>query len=143
MKKGFLYLFLAGWVLLTAGCKKGNEGVENTSLQGLWELRSAYGQINTNYPPGNGNTLRFIGDIVETRFNSQLSTSKYTLVKDLSVESATCLVIKEGEFTNRIIYENMNADRKIFLQISGKKLSFLSGCFANDAGGEMNYEKID
>ncbi len=116
--------------------------MEKGSLQGLWELRKAVGMIVTDYPPGNGTTIRFTGNNYEYTVNGQVDKGEFEIVKDLSVQEATCLSIPQGEFTERIIYKNMSSDRKIFLKISGNRLTFVSGCFAYDGGSFEEYEKL-
>jgi hypothetical protein len=134
-------LFLICCVCLFAGCKKGTNAI-SSSIQGLWELRHASGMFTTNYAPGNGNTIKFTDGRYETTTNGQPTKSgSYQVVQDLSVGAETCLVIGSGQYTNRIIYDNDLISRKVFVEISNNKLSFLSGCFAYDAGSFVEYER--
>jgi hypothetical protein len=114
-------------------------------ITGTWELRQAQtGMIPTiNYSAGNGNILKFTKTDYEIYSNDQLTKKgRYTITSDASVEDNVCLTIKAGEYTTRIIYDSDDV-RKEFFQISNNRLSFLSGCFALDAGYYTEYEKTE
>jgi len=141
MKHLAISLFLAGLLFMGIGCRKDIKSISG-SLQGIWELRRVSGMITTSYPSGNGNTIEFAGDHYVMSSNGQITKSgQYEVIRDLSAESETCLVITQGQYINRIIYDNNTADRKVFLEISGDKLTFLSGCFAIDAGSSTEYAR--
>jgi hypothetical protein len=142
MKTRLSQLMLALVFISLAGCRKGDDAIENNSLQGLWELRRGIGMITVDYPPGNGTTIRFNGNNYEYTVNGQVDKGEFEIVKDLSVQEATCLSIPQGEYTERIIYKSMSSDRKIFFKISGTRLTFVSGCFAYDAGSFSEYVKV-
>lgn len=139
MKKLYVLICQGVLLLVIAGCKKENTAASD-SIQGLWEIRRASGMMTTNYPPGNGKTIRFTNNVYEISSNGLVTQSgQYEIVQDSAAASETCLVIPAGQYTNRIVYDNNATPRKEFIQISGKKLTFLSGCFAYDAGSSIEY----
>jgi len=141
MKQLVIFTFLAVYLLFATGCKK-EDKIDSTSIQGLWELRQASGMYTINYAPGNGNTIKFTGNNYEISSNGQISArGQFEIIQDPSAASETCLVIAPGQFTERIIYDHIFAGKKIFMQVSNNSLSFLSGCFAYDAGSSFKYER--
>ncbi len=107
-----LFLFLLG------SCKK--EGVNNGQpIVGSWELRTAISGmtgVQTNYAPGNGNTLEF-GKITYHTFNaSQLVKSgTYKIIKDTSR-------INQQIF-DRIVYDNELNTANSFFKIEGSSMT--------------------
>ena len=98
--------------------------------------------VVNNYSEGNGNIIKFSETNYEMYENGQLKKSgPYSVLEDTTVEETVCLVFPDGQFTNRIIYDNDYNASKIFLEISGNKLSFVSGCYAVDAGHRSEYER--
>lgn len=131
------------WIIFLSGSCKKNNTASNDSIQGLWELRKSRGQILVGYPPGNGNTIKFEANKFEITTNGTVTSSgTYKIEGDLTVSTETCLVIPKCEYENIIIYDTRSSDRKIFMKISGNKLSFITGCFAFDAGSETEYQKL-
>lgn len=131
-----------GIAFLSGSCKKNNTA-SNELIQGLWELRKVSGQILIDYPPGNGNTIKFEGNKFEFRTSGVVTNSgTYKIERDLTVSAETCLTIPKGEYENIIIYDTRSSDRKFFIKIVGNKLSFITGCFAVDAGSETEYQKL-
>lgn len=142
MKQIVTGLCLLGIVFLSISCNKGNSN-PNISIEGVWELRKMKGQILVDYPPGNGNTIKFEGNRFEISINGTVTSSgTYKLVSDSTVSTETCLLIPKGEYKDIIIYDTRSSDRKIFVKVSGNKLSFITGCFAVDAGSETEYQKL-
>jgi hypothetical protein len=138
MKQGMLLFGLAGLLFFTNGCKKDSL----SSIQGVWELRQAKGMVLVNYPPGNGKKIKFDGNHYERSDNGQITQSgTFVIVTDGSVSESTCLKIDAGRYRKRIIYDNSTPNVKIFLEIEGNKLNFISGCFAYDAGSETEYAR--
>ena len=142
------YISLLSFVIfILTACKKTelkNSCACSTSIVGKWELRqSQAGMIPTiNYPAANGNILVFTETNFEFYANGQLIDSgQYTMTGDPSVRTEVCLTIKQGEFENRIVYNGLYNAQKIFFNISGNKLVFLSGCFALDGGIRKEYER--
>lgn len=136
-----LYIAVAAFIFLSAGCKK--DKTNAFSIQGTWELRQASGMITIDYPPGNGNKLKFSTAGYEAYENGQLVKSgSYTIAEDGSVVTNTCLDFPQGRFAMRIIYDNMQTAPKIFFEREGSKLNFVSGCFALDGGRSSVYEKV-
>lgn len=125
--------------------KKSHEGCfeENPkSIEGLWELRKTSSMLVSDYPPGNGRTIRFTGNKYEMRENGQITQSgKFSIINDRSASESTCLTIAEGQYSNKIIYDN-NSNKKVFLQLTGDTLTFISGCFAVDAGVALTYVRL-
>lgn len=134
--------------MLTGSCKK-NNAKENTdttiSIIGSWELRQTSAAMNpaiTNYPAGNGNILKFTTSAYETYSNGQLvKAGNYLIIKDTTVAENICLEFPAGQYTNRIVYDNNYNNTKIFVQISKNQLTFISGCYAYDAGHTSQYER--
>jgi hypothetical protein len=113
-------------------------------ITGTWELREEQGGMmpSKTYVPGNGTYLIFTDTNYE-RYNNgiMIRSGKYSIVKDSTFYKEVGLVMPDGEYTNRIIFENDPASSKIFFQISGEELTFLSGYFPVDAGSRMMYVK--
>ena len=130
-------------------CKKyeGKKDIDiKKALIGTWELRETSGGMMpgvTNYPPANGNILKFTEDTYTIAKNGQVVKSgKYVVVEDTTVEESVCLVMPKDEYINRIVYDDDFAATKVFIEISGKRLKFVSGCYALDAGHKEEYEKL-
>jgi hypothetical protein len=141
MKKIVVFFCLEALLLFMVSCKKENHTV-SISIEGSWELRRISGMISTVYSPGNGHIIKFTANDYEISFNGQITQSgHYSIVQDATAASATCLVIPTGQYTNRIIYDNNMASGKVFIEISSNKLTFLSGCFAYDAGSFTDYAR--
>src|SRR5688572_18322810 len=145
MKRILFSILLGGLTLIQLACRKDNINNNNltlTSIIGSWELnKERKGMIPTiNYPPGNGNILKFTDFEFQIFANGQLVRSgQYRISKDSTVASETCLVIPTDQYRNRIIYDNNFFETKIFVQVSENKLTFISGCFAFDAGNYKEY----
>ena len=145
MKK-LVPLFVLIIVFGIPGCDKRSHGdcvTENSkSIEGLWELRKASSMMVSDYPPGNGRTIKFTGNKYEMRENGQITQSgEFAIINDTTAGESTCLNITAGQYTNRIIYNNIN-NQKVFFQLTGEKLVFISGCFAVDAGVALTYERL-
>ena len=110
---------------------------------GNYEKRSAaMNPIINKFPPGNGNILKYTNTNYEIYENGQLVKSgKYTIISDTTVEASVCPVFPAGQYTNRIIYDSNDNAAKEFIQISNNKLTFISGCYALDAGHSSEYER--
>ena len=72
---------------------------------------------------------------------SVIGNWEYTIVKDSTVNQAVCLQFPEGQFGNRIIYDQNYNDPKYFLQVADTKLTLVTGCFSNDTGTFKEYAK--
>jgi hypothetical protein len=145
MKQLILLACLVFIVTFFVSCKKNNAENTSTSIIGSWELRQTSAAMNplvNNYPEGNGNIIKFSEANYEIYENGQLKKSgQYKVIADTTVEESVCLVFPDGQFTNRIIYDNDYNASKIFLEISGNNLSFVSGCYAVDDGHRSEYER--
>ena len=136
------------FLLLSMSCNKNDnkKGKSANSVIGTWELRETSAAMNpavSKYPAGNGNLIIFTNDTYEFRKDGQVVKSgKYKVVADTSVEQSVCLVFPKGEYAQRVSYDG-KAEPKYFFQIVGKKLSFVSGCYAYDAGHREEYEKVN
>jgi len=135
------FLFL---VFVLAGCNKIGHGgcfePNSKSMEGLWELRKANSMLVSDYPPGNGRTIRFTGNSYEKRENGQvIQSGEFSIVNDASASESTCMNIAPGQFANRIIYDNNMNAQKVFVQLTGDQLIFMSGCFALDGGVALTY----
>jgi hypothetical protein len=137
------------FIILSGSCKKekADKGCIDlsNSLAGTWELRQTSAAMNpvvSNYPAGNGNILKFMNDNYEKYSNGQLvSSGRFSIVSDPTVETSICLVFPAGQFSNRIVYDSNNSAPKEFIQISNGKLIFISGCYALDAGQKSEYQR--
>lgn len=121
--------------------------VTNTAaaIVGTWELSKTTGAMNPQpslYPAGNGNLLKFTASGYEMYQNGVLvKTGTYAIIKDLTVSESVCLVFDAGRFTDRIVYDGDYNAQKVFLEMTNKKINFISGCYAYDAGHTMEYTK--
>lgn len=100
----FIFVLLSLFII---SCKKESTSVSST-LIGTWELRTAYnGWVgNTNYPPGNGNYLRFTKSTFEIDTNRVLlNRGFYSIVKEKFNLT--------GEMGNRIIYNHEETLREL------------------------------
>ena len=115
------------------------------SIVGDWELRQTSAAMmpgEVNHAVGNGTILKFSGTNYEKYANGQLVKSgQYAIIPDATVEKSVCLVYAKNKFANRIEYDGNDSD-KVFFQISGNKLTFVSGCYALDAGHSSVYERL-
>ena len=144
MKRILFSILLEGLALIQLACRKDNINNNNltlTSIIGSWELnKEQLGMLPLNYAPGNGNILKFTDSEFQIFANGQLVKSgQYRITRDGTVATETCLVIPTDQYRNRIIYDNNFFETKIFVQVSENKLTFISGCFAFDAGNYKEY----
>ena len=143
-----LRIYLAMLLLVFASCKK-EEAKQTTcltgnSIIGKWELRKDYGAMLAAkfYDAGNGNIMQFGDSTYQVFANNQLQLSgTYKLIPDSTAVQNVCLVVAEN-FKQRIVFNGNLNGPKVFVNISGKKLGFLSGCFALDAGWGKDYEIV-
>ena len=142
MKSAVLIAF-AALVIFIIGCKKDNSETRS-EIEGIWELVRVQGgrAAEIYYPRGNGNILKFTNSKYEAFENGQLAKSgDFTIVSDPSAEKELCLVIRDNKYRQRIVYNNDYNSSKVFYHIQNDTLSFLSGCFASDAGLSKEYIK--
>jgi hypothetical protein len=151
MKYIILIISFSTLITFSESCKKNTANKENsdipTSIAGSWELRQSSGGMMpgaNDYPKGNGNILKFINTNYETYENGRLIKSgQYFIIRDTTVEANVCLVLPAGRYTNRIIYDSSYNTTKEFIEISNNKLTFISGCYAYDAGHSSEYERLE
>jgi len=151
LKRFFMkHLVFGLWTLTLiaffSSCKKdATQKDNNTSVIGTWELRDISGGMmpgSIKFAPGNGNILKLSStDYGIYKSNQLIKSGTYKIVADTTVEQNVCLIIKDGEFTNRIDYSDTTSI-KIFFQLDGSKLVFQSGCYAVDGGHSEVYQKI-
>ena len=146
MKYHILTICLAVIIVSFGNCKKdiGNVEINVDSLVGSWELRQAQrGMIPTKeYAPKNGNIYKFTNSQYEKYTDGNLvQTGKYQLIRDDSVEKEVGLDVPDGQFTTRIIFDNDSVYNKTFIEITGNKLTMLSGYFPLDGGSRLVFEK--
>ena len=137
-----LLLCLLSMLTFAISCKK--ETVKTKEgLEGVWDLRKISGSWATlTYTPGSGNNIIFAGTHYEIRENGQLVESgEFEIVADATAGESTCLDIETGKYTQRIDFKNARYPQKVFLELSGNKLTLLSGCFALDGGSRREYER--
>lgn len=144
MKGTSLSIFFGIFILVQLACSKDNVTNNNLTLSsiiGSWELnKEQLGMLPLSYSPGNGNILKFTDSEFQIFANGQfVKRGPYRITKDNTVATEVCLVIPTDQYRNRIIYDNNFFETKIFVQVSENKLTFLSGCFAYDAGNYKEY----
>jgi hypothetical protein len=126
-----------------AGCKRDHDGFfekNSKAIEGLWELRKTSSMLTTDYPPVNGRTIKFTGNKYEMRENGQVTRSgEFFITNETTAGQPTCLNIAAGQYATRIIYDNNINAQKVFFQLTGDKLTFISGCFAIDTGVALDY----
>lgn len=146
MKKNIGAICFCLLLAFLGSCKKNNHADVSTSIVGSWELWQIAAGMNPNpynYPPGNGHILKFSDEHYAIYENGSLVKSgQYLVIRDATVEVNVCLVLPSGQFTNRIIYDSTYDGPKVFLQISNNTLTFLSGCYAYDAGSRTEYKRV-
>ena len=136
------------FLLQSMACNKNDNKKlkSNASLIGTWELRESSAAMNptvSKFVAGNGNLVIFTDNTYEFRRDGQVVKSgKYKVISDSTVEQSVCLIFPKGEYAQRVSYDG-NVEPKRFFQISGNKLSFVSGCYAVDAGHKEEYEKLN
>jgi len=129
-----LFCFLSFCII---SCKKSSTG-NSANLTGTWDLRQASGMVVINYTPNSGNTLVFTDSTYKKYSNGALVKSRtYRTVKDASYNG---LIVGEDQFKTRVIYDDDTTSTKIFFQLSGHTLKFISGSFADDSGSIVTYE---
>lgn len=134
-------------LLLFSACTKDDSGndsnVISTSLTGTWEMRQVFGMAGIkNYAAGNGNVLRFTDTSYELYTDNKFTRKgRYTTTPDTTVTANVCLNLLSGQFAKRIMYDGNTMADKIFFQIDNNQLSFVSGCFAIDAGSKQVYQR--
>ena len=137
-----LLLCLLFMFTITISCKK--ETVKTKEgLEGVWDLRKISGSWATlTYTSGSGNNIIFTGTHYEIRENGQVVESgEFEILADATAGESTCLDIEAGKYTQRIDFKNARYPQKVFLELSGNKLTLLSGCFALDGGSRREYER--
>ena len=137
-----LLLCLLCMLAFTISCKK--ETVKTKErIEGVWELRKISGSwVTQTYQPGSGNDISFTGNLYQIRENGQtVESGEFEIVADPTAGESTCLNIETGQYTQRIDFKNARYPQKVFLELSGNKLTLLSGCFALDGGSRREYER--
>jgi hypothetical protein len=140
MRFSVVTLLSSALITFFAACEKNNRDI-SPSITGEWELLRISGSRPViNYPSGNGNVIKFTNSSYESFENGRLvKTGTYTIVEDASVQASVCLVLPQEKYRNRIIYDNDYNATKKFIDVSSDTLSILSGCFATDAGSNIEY----
>jgi hypothetical protein len=145
--KHLIGCFFLTILVVLASCAKRDHGScfdpGSKGIEGTWELRKASSMLVSDYPPGNGRTIRFTGNKYEKRENGQvIQSGEFSVIYDPTASESTCMNIAAGQFSNTIIYDNNINGQKIFLQLTGDQLLFMSGCFAVDAGVALTYVRL-
>jgi len=137
-----LFLCLLFMLAFTISCQKETAKAQE-GIEGVWELRKISGSWATQtYQPGSGNDISFAGTIYQKRENGQVvERGEYEIVADSTVVEETYLNIEAGKFAHRIDFKNARYPQKVFFELSGNKLTLLSGNFAVDGGSRREYER--
>ena len=107
------------------------------------ETSAAMNPKSEIYAAGNGNILDFTGTNYKIyKSGSVIKNGQFTVVQDTTVSTSVCLIFPKGEYISRIIYDSNYTATKIFYQIGGDRLTFISGCYAYDAGHSEVYERV-
>jgi hypothetical protein len=135
-----IVLSIATWF----GCKK-DQGKPSNELEGYWELTQSTSRMPTvNHPPGNGNLLVIKDNKYAWYANGQtVKSGTFTTMEDTTAQENVCLIIPKDQFTRRIVYDTSYSKPKTFYDIRDGKLSFVSGCFAYDAGHKEVYRRVE
>ena len=131
-RKYFSFILILLPLFITS-CKKESTSLSSTII-GTWELRTAYsGWVgNKNYPPGNGNYLKFTGSAFETDTNSVIANSgTYMLVKERFNLT--------GEMGYRIIYNHEENSDRVFINVLNDSLTLSEDAY--DGGGSLYIRK--
>jgi hypothetical protein len=146
MKKVYSILLTGSIICILFACKKNNNKSDNNSLIGYWELAETSGGMMParQHGPGNGNVIELTASTYKHYRNGLLVQSgSYFTVPDNSVEKNVCLVIEDDRYTRRIIFDTAQAKQFYDVHGDGDKLSFISGCYAIDAGHQEEYRRIN
>ncbi len=149
MLKTFAICIFCALLYCVAGCKKDTVSEQTApktisqrnQLFGAWELRRTYGGLSQGqYDPGTGNLLIFNG----TAFTeySTMSIAKrglYEIISDKAASETVCKLLPDGQFANRIVYDNDFFGQKVFFQINHDTLTLVSGCFTLGEGSFVDY----
>lgn len=149
MKQTLLAILFGSFLISFEGCNKDNP-IQNSdipvSITGTWELRQTSAAMMpspTNYASGNGNKILFTNNLYETYANGALvKKGNYEIILDTTAATNVCLVLSKGQYAKRIVFDSAYNTPKIFIQIVGNQLNFISGCYASDAGHSEAYEKV-
>jgi hypothetical protein len=143
MKKLICTITLTAAFFVFSGCSKSSMELKQ-SIIGTWEMREMQAGMvaNKQYAPGNGNMLKFSESTYEKYENHILiKTGTYSIVKDNTAATEVGLVITPGQFTHRIVFNDLITPAKTFFHISNNRLTLLSGYFPLDSGSNISYEK--
>jgi hypothetical protein len=148
MKSLSIASYLTAFVLLFTACKKEAATAEepvaqtNTTLSGTWELAFSASGMSAprDYPLGNGHLMTFNGtEVIMYRDGQQVYKDSYTVVPDNNAATATCNTLPPDQFRQALLYGN--SPHRTYIQITGRTLTMMSGCFAAD-GGVSRYRKL-
>jgi hypothetical protein len=126
-------------------CKKEKDTNTSTNIVGNWELAETSAAMTPviTYPTGHGDYLIITDSTYAYYGAGQLVKSgTYTIMDDATVEQNVCLVIPDDQFTRRIVFDNNTSTPKVFFDIRDEKLSFISDCYAIDAGHKTVYRQV-
>jgi hypothetical protein len=133
-------------LLSMGGCKKNKNNPASglTGLTGTWRIQLVQGGMSTarTFSPTNDSLLIFTDkNFTFTAHGQVLRSGTYSVLND---DSFNALVVPAGQFKRRIVYsdDSFANTRKIFFQVSGDQLTFLSGDFALDSGVEEVYGRL-
>jgi hypothetical protein len=146
MRKITAALLMIAFIGLVS-CKKASTNVDvAAALIGNWELTQIAGAMlaPVNYAPGNGNMYKFTSENHYELYQQGQLTKEgtYQIVADATVKESVCLTLAADQYTNRIVFNNDYSATKVFLQIESNTLTFISGCYAVDAGHSSTYRRL-
>lgn len=147
LKNLFPFVLVLGLVVLLSCNRKvaAESSAGAAALAGTWELREDQrGMMPTRqHGPGSGNRYLFTEDAYEHIVDGALAKKgTYRVVADSTVQKEVGLQLPEGQFAQRIVFDDDTAATKTFFHLSGDTLVFLSGFFPVDGGSRYAYQKV-
>lgn len=136
-----LNLIVICLITLLFSCKDDTHDIQPDTLIGTWEVRHILGVQVANapsvFPKGNGQIIQFsASEYQEINDGKVISKGSYKIVDEQAAE------IDGTTYTQRIVFEDKSVDWKVFIKLSGTKLSLCYGSIAHD-GWTDTYEKIN
>ena len=137
--KSILLIASTSLIILSA-C---NKNTESGDLTGTWELTQIHGMLLMDTIPDRfKEILSLDNETYQLKIGDETINGTYSTAPDSGVVRSVCLQIDPGKYTRRIDFSQPVSGQKVFYQLDGSTLKFISGCFANDGGVEKVYKRI-